>query len=235
MQPDNSGSLRSVADIRPLYILPKDPVAEEMLIPSFSVAARVDCMVGFFSSEVLASLAPGLATYINRSQNNFNLIISPLLRSEDQAAIENGVDSGEPIAHELLEDLFITEELLQQHTLKCLSWLLRAGRLEIKVALMKNALFHPKVWLFRAGNEIIAVHGSSNVTQAGIQKNVEQIAVSKSWEDPNQRYITEKLCYQFEQLWDNKDDSCIVIAMPQAIRDRLLQDYHSVSVQRVKQ
>ena len=227
MQLNKSNSFRSVPDIRPLYMLPKDPVAEEVLIPSFSAASRVDCMVGFFSSEVLASLAPGLATYINRSQNSFNLIISPLLRLEDQVAIENGVASGESIAREILDDLLFTEDLLQQHTLKCLSWLLRAGRLEIKVALMKDALFHPKVWLFRADDDVIAVHGSSNVTQAGIRKNVEQVAVSKSWEDPNQRYIAEKLCYQFGQLWDNKDDSCIVIAMPQAIRDRLLRSYRS--------
>ena len=64
-------------------------MAEEVLIPGFSVAARVDCMVGFFSREVLASLAPGLATYIRHSQNSFRLIISPLLRAEDQTAIED--------------------------------------------------------------------------------------------------------------------------------------------------
>ena len=184
-------------------------------------------MVGFFSSQVLASLAPGLATYISRSENSFSLIISPLLRPEDQAAIENGLGSGESIARDLLEDLIVTEDLLQQHTLKCLSWLLGTGRMEIKVALMKDALFHPKVWLFREGDDVMAVHGSSNVTQAGIRKNIEQVAVSRSWEDPNQRYIAEKLCDQFEQLWDNKDESCIVVAMPQAIRDRLLQSYRS--------
>lgn len=182
-------------------------------------------MVGFFSSQVLASLAPGLATYISRSQNSFSLIISPLLRPEDQAAIENGLGSEESVALELLEDLIVTEDLLQQYTLKCLSWLLRTGRMEIKVALMKDALFHPKVWLFREDNDIMAVHGSSNVTQAGIRKNIEQVAVSRSWEDPNQRYIVEKLCDQFGQLWENKDESCIVVAMPQAIRDRLLQNY----------
>ena len=208
-------------------MLPKDPMAEEVLVPSFRAATQVDCMVGFFSSEVLSSLAPGLATYINRSQNSFRLVISPLLRPEDQVAIENGVRSEESIARESLEELIVTEDLLQQYTLKCLSWLLRKGQMEIKVALMKDALFHPKVWLFRAGNEVMVVHGSSNVTQAGIRKNIEQVAVSKSWEDPNQQYIAEKLCYQFEQLWDNRDNSCIVIAMPQAIRDRLLQSYHS--------
>ena len=101
--------------------------------------------------------------------------------------------------------------------------------MEIKVALMKDALFHPKVWLFHANDDVMAVHGSSNVTQAGIQKNIEQVAVSRSWEDPNQRYIAEKLCDQFEQLWGNKDESCIVVAMPQAIRDKLLQNYRSDS------
>lgn len=220
-------SLRSLDGIRPLYMLPVDPLVEEVLISGFQVAGKVDCMVGFFSSEVLVSLAPGLSTYIAASENSFRLIISPLLSAEDQAAMEDSVETRESIAREVLEEMLVTEDLLQQHTLKCLSWLLRAGRMEIKVALMKDALFHPKVWIFTTGDDIMAVHGSSNVTQAGIRKNVEQVAVSKSWEDPNQRYIAERLCNQFRKLWDNKDDGCLVIAMPHAIRDRLLQTYHS--------
>jgi superfamily II DNA or RNA helicase len=184
-------------------------------------------MVGFFSSEILASLAPGLATYIASSSSSFRLVVSPLLRPEDQAAIENGIKSPEAIAHEILEGLIITEDLLQQHTLKCLSWLLRTGRIDIRVALMKGALFHPKVWLFSDGIDVMAAHGSSNVTYAGIKLNIEQVAVSKSWEDPNQRYITEKLGDEFRLLWDNKDDNCIVIAMPQAIREGLLKTYRS--------
>lgn len=57
-------TLRFLQDIRPLYFLPNDPLAEEVLIPGFKSADKVDCMVGFFSSAVLTSLAPGLATYI---------------------------------------------------------------------------------------------------------------------------------------------------------------------------
>ena len=211
--------------IRPLYLLPKEPLAEDVLIPGFQNAARVDCMAGFFSSEALSSLAPGLATYINTTQNSFRLIISPLLRPEDQAAIEEGVRSTEAIAHDILEKLIITEDLLQQHTLKCFSWLIRKGRIKIKIALMKNALFHTKVWLFYKGDEVMAAHGSSNFTLAGIWKNIEQVSVDKSWEDSRQRYITEKFCYQFEQLWEGKEDSCVVIGMPQAIQERLLQTY----------
>lgn len=223
----NGMTLRSVPDIRPLYMLPDDPVTEEVLIPCFQSTTQVDCMMGFFSSEVLVSLAPGLATFINCSQESFRLIISPLLRAEDKDAIEEGVASPETVASTVLKDIIVTEDLVEQHTLKCLSWLLRNGRVKIKIALMKDALFHPKVWLFRGDGDVIAAHGSSNMTDAGIRKNIEQISISKSWADPTQRYITEKFCDQFKRLWENEDDSCIVVEMPQAIRDSLLQTYRS--------
>ncbi len=222
-------ALRQLDGARPLYMLPADPLAEEVLIPGFRGAAKVDCMVGFFSSEVLASLAPGLATYIAGSENCFRLVVSPLLRAEDRAAIEHGFKSPAEIAGRILEELTVTEDLLQRHTLKCLSWLLCQGRIEIKVALMRDALFHPKVWLFANGGDIVAAHGSSNVTLAGIRKNVEQIAVSRSWQDPNQHYIADKLNYEFVRLWENKDENCTVIAMPEAVRHRLLRTYTSDS------
>jgi hypothetical protein len=47
-------------------------------------------MIGYFSSDVLVSLAPGLATFISRSKNIFQLVISPLLRPDDRAAIDEG-------------------------------------------------------------------------------------------------------------------------------------------------
>jgi superfamily II DNA or RNA helicase len=219
--------LRALEGVRPLYILPTDPLAEEVLIPGFRLSNKVDCMVGFFSSNVLASLAPGLATYIAGSENSFRLIVSPLLRAEDRAAIEDGIKSAQEVADKLLEELIVTEDQLQRHTLKCLSWLLRQQRIEIKVALMKDALFHPKVWLFENANDVLVAHGSSNVTYAGIRKNIEQIAISRSWQDPNQRYITDKLRYEFGRLWENREDNCLVIAMPEAIRRRLLQTYSS--------
>ncbi len=220
-------ALRSLDGVRPLYILPTDPLAEEVLIPGFRAAGRVDCMVGFFSSEVLASLAPGLATYVTGSENSFRLVVSPLLRAEDQVAIEEGLQSAEDVAGRILEELIVTEDMLRRHTLKCLTWLLREKRIEIKVALMKGALFHPKVWLFESSGDVMAAHGSGNATYAGIRKNFEQIVVSRSWQDPNQRYITEKLHYEFERFWERKDDNCIVVSMPEAMKERLLRTYSS--------
>ena len=216
--------LQKLDFLPPLYILPSDPLAEEVLIPSFRVSENVDCMVGFFSSEVLSSLAPGLATFINETQSELRLVISPLLSSADLAAIEDGTKSVEEVANEVVHELTITEDQLQQHTLKCLSWLIREGRITIKIALMKNALFHPKVWLFQEGNQVLAVHGSSNMTQAGIARNIEQVSISKSWEDRNQEYTSQKLMSQFESLWQNRVQDCFVVSAPHAVRERILRD-----------
>ena len=220
-------NLRLVPNIKPLYILPDDPFAEEVLIPCFKSSSQVDCMMGFFSSEVLVPLAPGLATFINFSQESFRLVISPILRAEDRTAIEEGLTSPEDIAKSFLDEMIVTEDLIEQHTLECLSWLLRHGRVEIKIALMKKALFHPKVWLFRTSHDLIAAHGSSNLTYAGIQNNIEQIAIAKSWMNPTQEYTIERFSEQFGGLWNNQDDNCVVIPITQAIRDRLLQTYRS--------
>lgn len=221
--------MRSLGNVQPLYMLPNDSLAEEVLIPGFRAAKKVACMVGFFSSHVLASLAPGLATYISGSENSFRLIISPLLRAEDKVAIEEGISSAESVAERILEELIVTEDLLQNHTLKCLSWLLRENRIEIKIALMKNALFHPKVWLFEAEDDVVTAHGSSNGTYAGIRKNIEQVAISRSWQDSNQRYITDKLRYEFEGLWENSNENCIIVDIPEAVRLHLLKSYNSKS------
>lgn len=227
---NNSGAnLRSVPNPRPLYILPDDPFNEEVLIPCFQSATQVDCMMGFFSSEVLVPLAPGLATFIDNSHDSLRLVISPHLRVEDRAAIEEGLASPEDIAKSVLDEIVVTEGFIEQHTLKCLSWLLRNGRVKIKVALMKEALFHLKVWLFRAANDVVSAHGSSNMTYAGIQKNIEQLSIAQSWENQEQSYITKKFSEQFERLWKNKDDNCIVVPMPDAIRRSLLHSYPAVS------
>ena len=222
-------ALVSMSQVRPLYMLPDDPLVEEVLIPSFQSASSVNCMVGFFSSAILAELAPGLATFINSSEGTYRLIVCPILSEEDRRAIEDGFAQPSDLAQKLLEDLLITEDHIQEHTLDCLTWLLRAGRIEIKVALMRDALFHPKVWLFQDQDEVVAVHGSSNLTLSGIRKNVEQITVSKSWEDSSQRYITKKLVDRFSTLWGDSDDNCIVVDIPGAISERLFKTHSTMT------
>lgn len=213
--------------MRPLYFLPRDPFAEQVLIKSFAVADRVDCMVGFFSSAILAELAPGLATFLELPEHRFRLVISPILSPDDQRAVEDGMRSLEEAMTDLIEQAFVTADRLQKHTLACLAHLLRRGQLEIKIALMEGALFHPKVWLFHQETDLLVAHGSSNVTYAGIRKNMEQVAISTSWADPTQQFIAGSLANEFYGLWDNRQDECIVVSLPEAIKERLIKTYGS--------
>lgn len=220
-----SSATHSLDDARPLYFLPRDNLAEEVLIPGFNEASTAACMIGFFSSAALADLAPGLATYIQNSESSFRMIVSPFLTDNDQSAIEAGLKKPEELAADILETGFVSADDLQKHTLKCLSYLLSKGRIEIKIALMKNALFHPKVWLFETQAGLVAVHGSGNATRSGIRKNKEQITVSKSWMDPTQKYISDKFSDEFEMLWRNQDEDCLIVSLPDAVKQKLLRDY----------
>ncbi len=212
--------------VPPIYILPEDQLAEEVLIPSFMVSKKVDCMVGFFSSAVLASLASGLATFINQTRSSFRLVVSPLLQPEDMAAIEKGIKPTEDIANRILEELIISEDLIQQHTLKCLTYLLQEKRVEIKIALMKDGFFHPKIWLFENSGDVVAVHGSGNATFGGTRKNIEQLVISRSWQDKNQQYVTKKLATEFNRFWEHQVADCIVVPISEAVKKSLVSKYH---------
>jgi len=208
-------------------MLPVDPFHDDVLIPAFRNANHVACMMGYFRSNVLASLAPGLATFIAQTPNTIRLIISPHLSAEDYTAIQQGVLHADEAVASTLEDLLITEDALERHTLQCMSWLLRHQRMEIRVALMTDALFHPKVWVFCTEDDLLVAHGSSNMTSMGVQHNVEQVAVSRSWHTSDQHYIASKLLSQFERLWDGREAHCRVLALPDAFQHRLITTYHT--------
>jgi len=217
-----AGAIESLEDLRPLFVLPDDDLPGEVLIPAFRASVRVSCMMGFFTSASLATLAPGLATFLNETEGKLRLIVSPFISLEDQAAIEAGHADASALADKALADIVVTEDALARHTLDCLAHLLRAGRVELQIAVMRNALFHPKVWLFSDGEASLAVHGSSNMTSAGMAANFEQVSLAKGWVDATQRYVVDKLEGQFERLWRDEDDHCIVLPAPQALRDGII-------------
>ncbi len=223
---ESPASLQSIREIRPIYLLPGDSFVPDVLIPGFTAASSVDCMVGFFSSEALVSLAPGLASFINHSDGRFRLLISPMLRSDDWKAIEAGTKPLESAVVGLLSDLMVTTDAIQRYTLECLTWLIRQGRIDIRIALLKEGLFHLKVWLFHDDeNATLCAHGSSNLTEAGITKNIEQVAISRSWSDFNELYTTQRLNDQFRALWNRSDKDCIVVSLPDAVRKQLVRTY----------
>lgn len=222
-RPDLKAALNTAA---PLYLLPQDDAVGEVLIPAFSVADSVDCMMGFFSSGSLAELAPGLANYLARSDRPLRLVVSPYLGSEDQEAIRLATeeDAKEITTNSLVRDL-PDADALAAHTLDCLVWLLRRQRLQIRIAVLRDALFHQKVWIFRQEDATAVLHGSSNMTKVGLSRNREQLTLSRQWKGEEAAFHVRAFYDEFRSLWSGGDDNCLVIDLPDAVRDRLLRDY----------
>lgn len=210
----------------PIFFVPDDDVLP-VLSAAIGGAERLDCMMGFFSSSSFAQIAPGLAAFLRRSSEPMRLLISPYVTPADQEAMREGALEMGELASRLFPAFEPDANALVQHTLSCLAWLIRSGRLQVRVAYMRDGLFHPKVWLLSVGAHRVAFHGSSNMTGAGLAKNKEQIALARAWMDDVQATTERRIRDAFNALWDGDDNSCVVIRLPEAIERRLLRDYGS--------
>src|SRR5690606_5074210 len=115
----------------------------------------------------------------------------------------------------LVEDV-PDENILVRHTLECLAWLITQQRLVLKVAVMRDALFHPKVWLFEDGVHRAALHGSTNFTKTGLSRNREQLTLSRDWKGGEAIFHIDRLRREFDDLWSGGDEDCYVLPLPDA-------------------
>jgi superfamily II DNA or RNA helicase len=210
----------------PLYFLPRDDLLS-VLVPAIGASSQLDCMMGFFSSSSFAEIAPGLATFLRQSQSPMRLIISPYVTAADQRAIAEGLSSPGEAASKILGQDWPDADALTIHTLTCLAHLIARNRLEIRIAFMKEGLFHPKAWLLNVGGHRVAFHGSSNLTGAGLAKNKENIAIARAWIDETQAQTERRVRDEFRDIWEDEDDSCATVSLPKAVTEKLLRDYGS--------
>ena len=215
--------------LRPLYIVPRDDLIGEVLIPCLRRTRTLDCMFGYFGSGALADLAPGLAEYLNRPTDDARLIISPQLQPQDLAAMEQGLRTPVSVLErrlfELLGEARVSESALVRHTLECLAYLIATARLEIKISFLRDGQFHDKVWFFSDLSDRVVVSGSSNLTRSGLGRNHEQVRIERSWETDDQRIAIEVLSDEFDALWHGQREYAICLDLPVAVRERLIREY----------
>lgn len=222
--------LRSLPEFRPLYILPEDNLLGEVIIPCLRVATAYDCMTGFFHSAALREMAPGLADFIARPEGQMRLLASPYLAREDQRAIKDGITNAPDILAKRLEELYGSAEInvsaLLRHTLECLAYLISMHRIRIRLVLVRDGLFHPKIRIFSDGKNYVAVHGSNNLTRSGFTTNVEQVVISRSWTGGDQEKVIQRLNEEFDTVWNGgKPDYIRTYDLPQAFREQIVQDF----------
>jgi len=222
-------SLRILDGSRPMYWLPDDAVADEVLNPALRHCETFELMAGYFSGAVLAEMAHGLAAYLTRTSSPLRLLISPVLSDDDQRALASGEDP-EAVTLRALEAAFQDEialsSMLARHTKSCLAYLSSHGRLQIKVVVMRHGIFHPKQWTFAAGDDIAVLSGSANATQQGVTRNVEQLRLDLSWRNDDSRQACAIGRERFRIYWDNeRPQTAVSIPVGEAFTRGLLQGY----------
>ena len=201
-------------------------LVEDFFVPTLSRAVRYDRATYTFSPETLIVAAAGLAGLINNG-GNVRLICHHQLPRDVIQAVIDGHRAAEDAILESLADRDFTEvdpqDLAGLHHLKLLTWLVKDGRLEIKVAIprLEGGIFHQKVGIFTdERGDSIAFTGSLNESRLGWLLNDESISIFNSWE--SQPHLSQ-IVNLFERLWENHSDSSMVIPIPEALRRNLIE------------
>ena len=215
----------AISNAHPLYFLPKDLVIQEVLIPALQASCSVDLMMGYFSSGSFEEIAPGLATFLKNSNAPMRMVVSPFLTEGDFEALAKSDAELRKLAERILIEDVPDQDVIVHHTLECFAWLITQERLVIKVAVLREALFHPKVWLFEDSENRAALHGSTNLTKSGLSKNREQLTLSRDWKGNEAVFHIERLRQEFNALWSGGDENCAVFPLSEAVERKIVTRY----------
>ena len=197
----------------------------DLFVPVLAQSVRYDRATYTFSPEALIVAAAGLAGLINNG-GRMRLICHHQLPREVVQAIVDGQRAAEDAVLESLAGQSLVEvdpyDLAGLDHLKLLTWMVKEGRLDIKVAIprQEGGIFHQKISVFAdEQGDRIAFHASLNESRHGWRLNDESMAVFNSW---NTSDYLEPIAAQFERLWENRSDSSVVIPIPEALRRGLI-------------
>ena len=210
------------ANIRPAYEIPHDDLVSEVLIPAMRSCDEVRLAAGFFSSRCLSQLAPGLAEFVNKTNNSLDLLVSTEISQEDREAIHRGVNAADEVLNSALEHLFegafLSSSAVERHSVETLAYLVASGRLRMRVVLMQQGMYHKKLWLFRSGEKWLAVHGSGNATERGLLMNGEQMSIERTWMDGVRSESRVALFLsQWEDHWNNRALGSLTVDVDRAL------------------
>lgn len=200
-----SGSSRTMIELNKVLYNPfEDNLDDELFLPLVKNAISYDCMIGYFSSSSLKILSNSIYYYLNSNINNkLRLIISPNLSQMDMELLLNFYNGN--FDESSLRNLNLTQQLLFKQTLLSLSYLLKHGKIEIKIALPESGLFHLKCWLFRQYDDSqYIVQGSSNHTFNGLSKNFEYLTLHSTNQDLQSKNLCLRIRNDFDLLWENQ-------------------------------
>jgi hypothetical protein len=220
--------------LKGVYKSDQDDILRDFYIPALSLARTYDRAVGFFSASTISYAAQALTVFV-RGDGFIRLIVGAFCDAEDIEAVRQGLEYrqlSEKLGAEFLDELGQIKDELFEYRFKALAWLVAKGRLEIRVALRPRGMYHDKVGIITdPDGEAIVFSGSANESANALlpTHNYESINVFPTWRTELADYY-EPHRASFERLWENKSPGTVVIDIPNALKDRLLQLGHAIDL-----
>ena len=219
--------------LKGVYKSDKDNILRDFYFPTLENAVSFDRAVGFFSASTISYAAQALSAFIAK-QGNIRLVVGALTSEDDLAAIQEGYrvkEISERLGDNMLEILASTQDELFKNRLETISWLVANGRLEVKIALRQAGMFHDKFGIITDadGNKIV-FSGSANESVHALLPdfNYESINVFKGWLTEFDEH-TKPHIDSFEELWENRSPSTLVLELPEAVKKKLYDTARSIS------
>lgn len=189
--------------LKPLYFPNETNVDRELFLPVSLDATSIECMSGYFTSGFLAELAQSIVCFLNTNQESIKFIISPNLNPEDLDVLLKAHKSDEDILELLFPNYQIVEDSLRSKTLETFFYLILTKKIELKIALLDEGLFHAKSWIFNTPKGLVTIHGSGNATKNGLSINFEHLTLSRSWKGEDSNQTCNDLKERFDLIWSN--------------------------------
>ena len=194
------------------YNSPPDDLIRTFYVPAFARSRSYDRAVGFFSSRLLAEIAPSIDNFVCNG-GVMRLVTSPANLTDDDL---QAMGKGDELRRQLEEDLKmaiagpIPTPILSDR-LQLLTWMVANGKLDVRIALREHhdcySLFHEKIGVFAdSSGNWMTFTGSPNETLSGVRQHSESFPLHRSWAGDDQRAFADEERQRFEGIWSGAID-----------------------------
>lgn len=213
----------------------------DFFVPCLGAATTYDRIAGYFSASVFASASHGFSAFVNRPNARYRLIVGAKL-VEDERDIIFSEDFEQMLHDRFLDNIIETGNgpisRFQRHRLQNLSYMLKHGILQMKVAVRmdddgrimshREAEFHEKGGVFTdAQNNKVFFEGSVNESNRGWRNNQEKISVFTSWWGKDNEHRIETQESDFEEYWStdgkNPELGVVIYDLPSSSAEKIIE------------
>ncbi len=231
----NLSNIVNIREVKNTYRSGRDNLGDDFFGPCLNGCSEYKRAAGFFSSSALASWASGLPRIITDNEIKLCLIISPELSENDIQVLRDSTDSSHKtvLSQEIIDTYlhraidYSESQESESLRLDLFGWLLKSGKLEIKLAVMNpkygSGIYHEKYGIFNFPNsDKIAFIGSANESQQAYERNGELIMVFRSWFKEDASRIDD-LEREFDEAWSGEVQGLSLFSPSTSVIDRLVK------------